>query len=100
MTDNTFAVMLADIDDVLTGEGIPGDTSTLRRVKELVARYQAAQAETRREKLGTEYAQQRVVELARQLDAQQKRILALRKELEKYAPAGEVQAMLFETGGA
>jgi DNA-binding transcriptional regulator YbjK len=91
-----FAAMLADIDDALTDVGIPGDTSTLRRVKELVARYQDAQDETRRERLGAEYAQQRVVELARQLDAQQKRILSLRKELEKYAPAGEVQATLFE----
>jgi len=98
MTDNTFAVMLADIDDILTDAGIPGDTSTLRRVKELVARYQTAQAETRREKLGTEYAQQRLVELARQLDAQQKRILALRRELEKHDPAGDVQQLLLGVG--
>jgi len=98
MTDNTFAVMLADIDDALTGEGIPGDTSTLRRVKELVYRYQEAQAETRRERLGTEYAQQRVIDLARQLDVQQKRILALRRELEKHDPAGDVQQLLLGVG--
>lgn len=98
MTDNTFAVMLADIDDALTQAGIPGDTSTLRRVKELVARYHAAQAEIRRERLGTEYAQQRVRELYAEMEAQRKRILGLRRELEKHAPAGDVQQTLFEAG--
>ena len=96
MTNAYFSVMMADIDDILTDAGIPGDMSTLRRVKELVARYHEAQAETQREKLGAEYANQRVRELYAEMEAQRKRILGLRRELEKYSPAGEVQQTLFE----
>jgi hypothetical protein len=88
--------LLADIDDALTEAGIPGDTCPLRRVRALIAQYHEAQAETKRERLRTEYAQQRAIDLARQLDVQQQRILALRRELERYVPAAEVQGLLLE----
>lgn len=93
---NSVYTLLADIDDVLTEAGIPGDTSLLRRVKELVYRYQEAQAETKRADLQAQFAKERNTELYQQLDRQQKRILALRRELERYVPAAEVQWLLLE----
>jgi len=88
--------LLANIDDALTQAGIPGDTSPLRRVRELIARYHEAQAETKRADLQAEFAKERNTELYQQLDRQQARIVALRRELEKYAPAAEVQGLLLE----